>query len=246
MTKKQTIIFFYVAIAVLCAGIIWGFTYWGNLREERNRLEHEKRKGERVADIREQQRKQFKNFGFKTSFKCVNQEGKEIDFKEAFIGKVVVMVQFYAACPKCDSINMKLLSEVHEKYASNKDLQIVAVNVNAETKGVEAMKNYWERKAGMSPQWWFVNGDVDAFNNWASENLAFAKFQRNSGPEAELEPVNHDMGIVVVKRDGVMFAKEDYYSAILERKGISEEERVKFAEEIRGQLFQAVKTALEN
>lgn len=248
MSKKQTLIIYYSIVALVCTGMVAGFSYWAKLRKQQSFNHHMERKQERFEDIRLQQREKFKAYGLKESFTTVNQHGKAVDLKTDLLGKVVVFVQFYAACPHCDGINMKLLKEVCDKYSKHEDLRIVAVNVNAEAPETEKLMAYWQKKADKSPHWMFLNGDVARFNDWAVQNLAFARFEKNTGDNAAIEPVNHDMGIVVIKRDGTMFAKEDYYSAlaVAARENDNKEENEAFAEGIKKELMEAVKIALEN
>lgn len=116
--------------------------------------------------------------------------------------------------------------------------------MNAEDVGIEKMKIYAESQSQNDPRWWFANTDVPAFNDWAEKNLGYARFRKAEGEEALLMKIQHDMGIVVIDRKGVMSNKEDIFSAGIRRDGISEEHTQGYKDLIQAQLMASVRRTL--
>lgn len=130
-----------------------------------------------------------------------------------------------------------------EKF-DQENLQIVTVNVNGEDVDQESMAAYSKAKAGGSKRWWFANTDTEAFNAWSQRNLGFAEFVKNTGPEAAIMPIQHDLGIAVIGEDLVMRNKEDVFSASVPREGMTEEQTRAYGDLVHAQLTASVRKTL--
>ena len=122
--------------------------------------------------------------------------------------------------------------------------QVVMVNVNADDVDQERMAAYSKIKAKGSTRWWFANTDVEAFNRWAQKNLGFAAFEKNTGPDASVLPVKHDLGIAVIGEDLVMRNKEDIFAAKVQREGMTAEQTEAYGELVHAQLVTSVRKTL--
>ncbi len=119
------------------------------------------------------------------------------------------------------------------------------VNVNADDVDQESMAAYSKIKAKGSTRWWFANtADVEVFNTWAQRNLGFAAFEKNTGLDASVLPVKHDLGIAVIGEDLVMRNKEDVFSAKAPREGMTEEQTEAYGDLVHAQLISSVRKTL--
>ncbi len=241
--NKSSIIWFYALIAAFSAVVIFGMKYLGQLSKERQQEQyygftHADFEQRRLAELTK-----FAAFGIKEDLMVTLQDGKEVNLKEALKGKVTVLAQFFSDCPQCENINFEVVKKVLDNF-KEEDLQVITVNVNADAKDIEQMRDYSVKWGEGSPRWWFANTNVEAFNGWAQKNLGFAEFERTTGPEAEVMPVKHDMGIVVIDRTLTMVNKEDVFSAKVQREGESEEQTLAYAQTIQQQLMSSIRVAL--
>lgn len=110
--------------------------------------------------------------------------------------------------------------------------------------GVEKMKLYWKKQADSNPRWWFANTDVVKFNDWAVKNLGYARFKKAEGEQALLMKIQHDMGIVVIDRNGTMMNKEDVFSAGVQRDGMSKEQTSAYKQLVNAQLMASIRVTL--
>lgn len=213
MTDKKKIVLFYVVIGTFAVLLITGFIILGHLRDVQAQDGEEKRQG-LVKDVQmqtvEESIGQNKMLILEEDFTAVNQFGKEVEI-QSLEGKVWVFAQFYGSCPDCNSTNLAVLKELHDKYKGNPDFQIVTISVKPERDAVKLMKDMADHYAPGDDNWWFISADADEVNEFCNNYMGFFSFKDNEKfgkVEGELE-ILHDMRITVFDAEMTQWAMED-------------------------------------
>jgi len=244
MAKKSKVIWFYLIIASFSFVVIFGMRYLGQLSRDNSHQRYYKVSVEEREAKLKAEKEMFSQFGIKDELKARLQDGVEVNLKEELAGKVVVFAQYFAECPQCMGTNFELLQNLLDEY-DQEDLRVVTVNVRDVDFDQDLMNLFSEAWGKGDGRWLFAHTDVQKFNEWAQQNLGYAKFYDAEGEEALMMPVKHDMGISVIGRDQVMVNKEDIFSAEnISAEGITAEQRTAHGQEIRKQLFESVRKTL--
>jgi len=209
------IVMIYSVVGVLCALII-GVSMWLGKRSKAS-AEADIRRGENVVDGRvmslEESIGLHDIIKLEKDFTATNQDGESVSL-QSLEGKVWVFAQFYGSCPECNKVNFTILSDMYAKYKNDPNFQIVAVSVMQEADGVSAMKSMAETLQADTSNWWFLSADVNEVNDFCSENMLYARFEKNTNKEESgmQGAIFHDMGISVFNNEMIMKAKVDVFS----------------------------------
>lgn len=216
MNNKKTIVFFYVGIGVFALLIVTGFSYLGDLRKMQAKENEQKRLGN-VKDVQvqtvEESIGQYKLLQLDADFTAVNQFGEKVTF-QSLKGKVWVFAQFYGSCPECNSTNLAVLKELHQKYGDNENFQIVTISVKPDADAVVRMKSLADHYAPDAKNWWFISADAAEVNQFCQKHMGFMAFKKNKhfgkttkeGESPQLE-ILHDMGVAIFGSDMAMWNK---------------------------------------
>lgn len=218
---KAKIIMIYAAVAIICAILIAGFMFIGS-RSRTKMTSHADKGSAKVVDVQflsmEESVGLHDIMKLEEDFTATNQDGEEVTL-QSLKGKVWVFAQFYGSCPECNKVNLDILTDLYKKYESNPNFQIVTVSIMAEDDGVKSMKNMAETRDAKTSNWWFLTADVEAVNKFCSENMLYAKFEKNTNKEESgmQGEISHDMGMAVFNADMTMKAKVDVYAEMTKK-----------------------------
>ena len=106
-------------------------------------------------------------------FAFVNQDGDTITNAD-FAGKAYVADFFFIHCPTiCPKVTQQML-RVHDKFADNDNLQLLAHTVDPKRDDVPALKSYANKLDAKAPKWHFVTGDKDELHGIADDYFSVA------------------------------------------------------------------------
>ncbi len=212
------IVMIYVCVAVICAIIISCFMYLGRERDKLAVADTDKA-SERAVAMQLQLMKErvgiYDIVKLEKDFTAKNQNGEVVSL-QSLRGKVWVFAQFYGSCPECNKVNFEILGDLYEKHKGNPNFRIVTMSIMKEDDGVASMKQMAEAQGVDSDGWWFLTADVDAVNEFCSENMKYVKFMENKDKSASgmQGAIFHDMGMAVFNADMIMKAKVDVFSPL--------------------------------
>jgi protein SCO1/2 len=217
MSERGKIFAIYAVVALLATGII-GMSWWMNRR---------------IQDMGEQQAGLVINsgaeepetwFALEGDLEATNQDGQAVRLSE-LRGKVWVVAEFFAVCPKCARRNAADLKILYERFGANPDFHIVCVSVDPEQDNVEKLKEYAGAFGAKTNKWWFLTGEKESTHRFLTEKLKFLAVQERTDPDeiAAEGRYMHDMGLIVVNRDMQVVSKRDLAYAATQGKALRAE-----------------------
>jgi protein SCO1/2 len=181
----------YVGVAVISAAMIAFFIHLGGQVPETP-----------VArDVGREEAETF--FKIETDLEMTRQDGETVRLSD-LEGKVTVLAQFFAVCPKCAVRNGGDLRELQEAFGDDPDFRIVCVSVDPEADGVEELKDYAETLGAEPDTWWFTRTeDRDEIHRFLEEELKFFKIRERTDPVdiASNGRYAHDLDFLLIDRD---------------------------------------------
>lgn len=204
MNERKKIIFIYSCVAAISAAII-ATSIWlkGHLADAARGAE-----GAIVVDAGWASPEQW--FPIEGDLEAYNQDGEQVRLSQ-LRGKVWVVAEFFAVCPKCARRNTADLKALYARFGNHPDFHIVCVSVDPEQDNVEKLKEYAGAFHAATRNWWFLTGERDTVHRFLTEKLKFLAVQERTDPEeiAAEGRYMHDMGIIVVNRDMQVVGKRD-------------------------------------
>jgi cytochrome oxidase Cu insertion factor (SCO1/SenC/PrrC family) len=140
----------------------------------------------------------------------VNQQGETVRLSE-LRGKVWVVAEFFAVCPKCAVRNGSDLRSLYEQFKGHPDFQMVCISVDPEADTVEKLGAYAAALGADARNWWFLTGDRERTHRYLSQVMKFLDVRERKDPQeiAEQGKYAHDLGLMVVDRGWRVIGKRD-------------------------------------
>ena len=194
MTRTTTIALFYSGVAVICVGIVATSMYL--------------RKGlfdpYQVPLVIDTGKETAPNwFPIDKDLTGINQDNKPVKLSD-LRGKVWLVAEFFAVCPKCAVRNGTELRMIYDEFKANPDFHITCVSIDPENDNVEKLGDYGKALGADSKNWWFFNaGDAKTTHDYMEHTLKFMGIRSRVDPldiEANGKYL-HDMAFTLVDRD---------------------------------------------
>ena len=182
-------------------------------------------------------------FPIEADLEMTRQDGGTVHLSD-LKGKVTVLAQFFAVCPKCVVRNGRDLVELYRTFGDDPDFRILCISVDPETDGVEQLADYAGAMKADVSNWWFTRTDDQAeIHRFLEEELKFFRITERTDPVdiASNGRFAHDLDLLLVDRDMNVVGKYPLASAASEegRKldpARYEREKHKLYERIRKEL----------
>lgn len=200
MNDRSKIVMIYGSVAVLSAAII------GTAVFLRSRLP-EPDVGEIVNVGRAEPGAWFE---ITEDLEATNQAGEQVRLSD-LRGKVWMVAEFFAVCPKCAVRNGSDLREIYDEFKDEPDFHLVCVSVDPEADTVEKLGEYAMALGADVSNWWFLTGEREKLHRYLSDELKFLDIRERSDPD-EVEQLGryaHDLGLIVVDRSWRVIGKRD-------------------------------------
>ncbi len=142
-------------------------------------------------------------FPIKTDLEMTRQDGEQVRLSE-LEGKVTVLAQFFAVCPKCAIRNGGDLLEIYKTFGDHPDFRMLCISVDPETDGVEELEDYAETLGADVSNWWFTRTQDQAeIHRFLEEELKFFRIRERTDPVdiASNGRYAHDLDLLLVDRD---------------------------------------------
>jgi cytochrome oxidase Cu insertion factor (SCO1/SenC/PrrC family) len=200
MNERGKIVLIYAAVAVLSVGIVGTAVF---LRGRLPEPEIEQIVGAGRADPGAW-------FTIGRDLEATNQAGRRVRLSE-LRGKVWVVAEFFAVCPKCAVRNGSDLREIYDEFKDDPDFHVVCISVDPEQDTVDKLSDYAAALGADVSNWWFLTGEREELHAYLSGELKFLDIRERSDPE-EIEQLGryaHDLGLMVVDRSWQVIGKRD-------------------------------------
>lgn len=228
MNERSKIVLIYSVVAVVSAGII------GTALMLRSRLPKPEF-GEIVDAGRADPGAWFE---ISSDLQATNQAGEQVSLSD-LRGKVWIVAEFFAVCPKCAVRNGSDLREIYDEFKGNPDFHLVCVSVDPEADTVEKLGEYATALGADVSNWWFLTGEREELHRYLTNELKFLDIRERSDPD-EVEQLGryaHDLGLMVVDRSWRVIGKRDLAWAREEGgEGTYEEWKEDLKQRVRGAL----------
>ncbi|BCX49178.1 hypothetical protein HAHE_30860 [Haloferula helveola] len=142
-------------------------------------------------------------FPIEEDLDLVKQDGTEVKLSD-LKGKVTVLAQFFAVCPKCAVRNGSELAEIYKTFGDDPDFRIVCITVDPDEDDQEKLSDYAETLGADPENWWFASaGDRDETHRYLEEELKFFKIRERRDPIdiASNGRYAHDLGFLLIDHD---------------------------------------------
>lgn len=142
-------------------------------------------------------------FPITADLEMTRQDGERVKLSD-LKGKVTVLAQFFAVCPKCAVRNGGDLLELYKTFGDEEDFQMLCISVDPETDGVEELAAYAETLGADASNWWFARtGDQAEVHRFLEEELKFFRIAERTDPIdiASNGRYAHDLDLLLVDRD---------------------------------------------
>lgn len=200
MTERSKIVMVYVVVALISAGIVGTAFYL------RNRLP----KPDIGMIVNAGQADPGAWFEITRDLEATNQAGEEVRLSD-LRGKVWVVAEFFAVCPKCAVRNGSDLREIYDKFKDNPDFHMVCISVDPEADTVEKLGGYAEALGADTANWWFLTGERETLHEYLTNEMKFLDIRERTDPDEieQLGRYSHDLGLMVVDREWRVVGKRD-------------------------------------
>lgn len=142
-------------------------------------------------------------FPIEAELEMTRQDGETVKLSD-LKGKVTVLAQFFAVCPKCAMRNGGDLLELYETFGDDPDFRMLCISVDPETDGVEELAAYAETLGADASNWWFTRTDDQAeIHRFLEEELKFFKIRERTD-EVDIASNGryaHDLDLLLVDRE---------------------------------------------
>lgn len=193
MNRTTTITLFYIGVALLAAAIL-GIAFFLRSRLPKPELPP-------VRDIGKQEASDW--FPITKDLEATRQDGAKVKLSD-LKGKVTVIAQFFAVCPKCAVRNGERLHKLYSTFSKNPDFHMICITVDPENDDQRRLAAYAEALGAETKNWWFLNaGDVASTHRYLEKELKFLGVRERTDP-LEIEANGryaHDLGLLLVNRD---------------------------------------------
>lgn len=193
MNQKSQIIAIYSVVAVVSVAMVVYFNKLGNDVPEQD-LPPVSNAGRVTVD---------KFYPISEDIELTKQDGVEVKLSD-IRGKVTVLAQFFAVCPKCAQRNGTELLDLYETFGDNPDFRIVCITVDPDTDGVEELKDYANVFGAKPDNWWFARADGEKkTHDYLEHVLKFFEIRLRTD-EVDIASNGrfaHDLGFLVIDRD---------------------------------------------
>lgn len=106
-------------------------------------------------------------------FSFVNQDSQVVN-NETFAGKIYVADFFFVSCPTiCPTVTKQML-RIHDRFAEDDRLLLLAHSIDTKRDTVERLANYARNLGVTSDKWHFVTGDKDEILEIADDYFSIA------------------------------------------------------------------------
>lgn len=228
MKERSKIGIIYVVVVLLSVGIV------GTAMYLRKRLP--KPELEMIVNAGQQDAGAW--FEITRDLEATNQAGEKVKLSD-LKGKVWVVAEFFAVCPKCAVRNGSDLKGIYEEFKEHPDFQMVCISVDPEADTVEKLGGYAEALGADGSDWWFLTGDRETLHEYLTNELKFLDIRPRTDPD-EIEQLGryaHDMGLIVVDRSWRVVGKRDLSWAREEGgEGVYDEWKAELKQTIRDAL----------
>lgn len=227
MSDKGKIGLIYLVVVVVSAAII-GAALW---------LRHGMPKPETDAFVDTGKAQADEWFEIGEDLELVNQAGASVRLSD-LKGKVWVVAEFFAVCPKCAVRNGSDLRSIYDQFKGHPDFRMVCISVDPETDTVEKLRDYAAALGADTGNWWFLTGDREKIHGYMSRVLKFLEVRERKDPQeaAEQGKYAHDLGLIVVDRRWRVIGKRDLAWARQEGGHLHEQWRAQLGQWIEGAL----------
>lgn len=188
---KAKIIAIYAFVAVASVAMVTFFIHLGNQVPE----------GPTGSNVGKEEPEIF--FPIEADLEMTRQDGEPVKLSD-LKGKVTVLAQFFAVCPRCAVRNGSDLRELAETFGGDEDFRILCISVDPETDHVEQLADYGEALGADVSNWWFTTaGDEAHTHRFLEEELKFFKIRERTDPIdiASNGRFAHDLGLLLVDRE---------------------------------------------
>lgn len=167
-----------------------------------------------------------------------NQAGERVSFSD-LRGKVCLVLEFFAVCPRCAVRNGSDLRSIYETYRKDPDFRVICISVDPEQDTVERLKDYAAALGADPKNWWFLTGDREESHRFLRNSLKFLDVRERTNPieRDSLGKYAHDLGFLVMNREGMIVGKRDL--AYASEQGLTTHDKY------RGELDAMIRRALE-
>lgn len=157
-------------------------------------------------------------FPIEVDLEMTRQDGETMHLSD-LEGKVTVLAQFFAVCPKCAVRNGRDLAEVYRTFGDHPDFRILCISVDPDTDGVEQLADYAGAMKADVSNWWFTRTDDEAeIHRFLEEELKFFRITERTDPVdiASNGRFAHDLDLLLVDREMNVVGKYPLASAASE------------------------------
>ena len=200
MKRNTTIGLFYTGVAIICIGIV-SLALW--LGKGLNKPYQ----APLVVNTGKDTTPQW--FEITKDLSAVNQDNQPVKLSN-LRGKVWVIAQFFAVCPKCAIRNGEELRKIYDEFKGDPDFHLTCVSVDPENDQHEKLSDYAKALGAETKNWWFLNaGDAKSTHEYLEKELKFFGVRERSDP-VDIEANGkyaHDLGFIVVDRDFKVIGK---------------------------------------
>jgi cytochrome oxidase Cu insertion factor (SCO1/SenC/PrrC family) len=194
MKRNTTISLFYIAVAVICIGIVSLALY---LRQGLN----DPYQAPLVVNTGKDTASEW--FEIAKDLPAVNQDNQAVKLSD-LRGKVWVVAEFFAICPHCAVRNGEELRKIYDEFKSHPDFHITCISVDPENDKQEKLADYAKALSAETKNWWFLNaGDAKTTHEYLENELKFFGIRERTDP-LDIEANGryaHDLGFILVDRD---------------------------------------------
>lgn len=194
MKRKPTIALFYTAVAAICIGII-SLSMW--LAKGLNAPYQSPVAINTGKDTAPQW------FEIAKDLSATNQDSQPVKLSD-LRGKVWLVAEFFAICPKCAVRNGTELRMIYDEFKGSPDFHIACVSIDPESDNAEKLGDYAKALGADSSNWWFLNaGDTKTTHEYLEHTLKFMGVRKRIDP-LDIETngkYEHDMAFTLVDRD---------------------------------------------
>jgi len=200
MKRNTTIGLFYTGVAIICISIVSIALWLGKGLNKPYQAPLVVNTGKDTA---------MQWFEITKDLAAVNQDNQPVKLSN-LRGKVWVVAEFFAICPKCAIRNGQELREIYDEFKGDPDFHLTCVSVDPENDQCEKLSDYAKALGAETKNWWFLNaGDAKSTHEYLEKELKFFGVRERSDP-VDIEANGkyaHDLGFILVDRDFKVIGK---------------------------------------